>query len=141
MGPPGPSATPSPGRSPGLSAAPGPPPSATPSPTLLLTKCATPAQLRSALPSPSRSPSRSPVRSAPPSLTRSQGLPVLRSLLLLRPPLPTLPLVLLLPATVLESLATLLESPLWLLLVLAMPFKSISFHNYYSYKIELVNKR
>merc|ERR1712184_144955 len=108
-------------------------PSATPSPTLLLTKCATPAQLRSA--------SRSPVRSAPPSLTRSQGLPVLRSLLLLRPPLPTLPLLLLLPlwpllvtelalvlvlvpleslvlvlsATVLESLATLLESPLWLL--------------------------
>merc|ERR1712110_977967 len=120
-------------------------PSATPSPTLLLTKCATPAQLRSA--------SRSPVRSAPPSLTRSQGLPVLRSLLLLRPPLPTLPLLLLLlwpllvtelalvlvlvpleslvlvlSATVLESLATLLESPLWLLLVLAMPFKSISFH-------------
>merc|ERR1712184_165110 len=110
-------------------------PSATPSPTLLLTKCATPAQLRSA--------SRSPVRSAPPSLTRSQGLPVLRSLLLLRPPLPTLSLLLLLPlwpllvtelalvlvlvpsATVLESLATLLESPLWLLLVLAMPFKSI----------------
>merc|ERR1719430_2984132 len=92
-----PSATPSPGRSPGLSAAPGPPPSATPSPTLLLTKCATPAQLRSALPSPSRSPPRSPVRSAPPSLTRSQGLPVLRSLSLLRPPLPTLPLLLLPP--------------------------------------------
>merc|ERR1712208_137906 len=77
----------------------------TPSPTLLLTKCATPAQLRSALPSPSRSPSRSllrsaprsPVRSAPPSPTRSQGLPVLRSLLLLRPQLPTLPLLLLPP--------------------------------------------
>merc|ERR1711874_281581 len=67
--------------------------------------CATPAQLRSALPSPSRSPSRSllrsaprsPVRSAPPSLTGSQGLPVLRSLSLLRPPLPTLPLLLLPP--------------------------------------------
>merc|ERR1711874_938855 len=56
-----------------------------------------PAQLRSALPSPSRSPSRSLVRSAPPSLTRSQGLPVLRSLSLLRPPLPTLPLLLLPP--------------------------------------------
>merc|ERR1711874_570240 len=34
---------------------------------------------------------------APPSLTRSQGLPVLRSLSLLRPPLPTLPLLLLPP--------------------------------------------
>merc|ERR1719234_1023867 len=149
------SATPSPGRSPGLSAAPGPPLSATPSPTLLLTKCATPALLRSALPSPSRSPSRcrlrsaprSPVRSAPPSLTRSQGLPALRSLSPLRPLLPTLLLLLLPPLSLLSatelalvlvsvlsatelasvpSVATPLVSvplPLWLLLVLAMPIK------------------
>merc|ERR1719432_600753 len=82
-----PSATPSPGRSRGLSAEPGPPPSATPSPTPLLTKCATPAPFRSAMLFPSRSPCRSLLRNAPrshvrsatPSLTRFQGLPVLRS--------------------------------------------------------------
>merc|ERR1711874_515846 len=51
-------ACPSAPPSPSPSVTPPPGPSATPSPTLLLTKCATPAQLRSALPSPSRSPSR-----------------------------------------------------------------------------------
>merc|ERR1719397_2313754 len=158
--PPGPCATPTPGRSPGLSAEPGPPPSATPSPTPLLTKCATPAPFRSAMPSPSRSPSRSllrnaprsPVRSATPSLTRSQGLPVLRFLSLLRPLWPTLPLLLLPPllwpllvtelalVPVLVLSATVLVWPLWLLLVLAMPIKSIS-TIITSCKIELVNKR
>merc|ERR1719237_2052818 len=150
-----PSATPTPGRSPGLSAEPGPPPSATPSPTPLLTKCATPAPFRSATPSPSRSPSRSllrnaprsPVRSATPSLTRFQGLPVLRFLSLWRPLWPTLPLLLLpllvtelalVPVLVLS--ATVLVWPLWLLLVLAMPIKSIS-TIITSCKIELVNKR
>merc|ERR1711931_120679 len=157
-----PTATPRPGgcATPGLSAEPGPLPSATQSPTLLLTKCATPAQFRSALLSLSSSPSRSllrsaprsPVRSALPTPSRSQGLLVLRSLSPLRPQWLTLLLPLLLPllwpllvtelalvlvlVPLLESLVLVLSAtvpvlPLWLLLVLAMPTEIISSHNYY----------